>query len=111
MAEAFPNSEFFGFDYHMPSIDRARQAASEAGVDERIMFEAAAAKDFPGNDYDLVCVFDCLHDMGDPGRGVGARAARRCVRRHVDDRRAVREATASRRTSTRSAGSSTAPRR
>jgi SAM-dependent methyltransferase len=66
MAEAFPNSEFFAFDYHGPSIERAREAAREAGVEERISFGVAAAKDFPGNDYDLVCVFDCLHDMGDP---------------------------------------------
>jgi SAM-dependent methyltransferase len=66
MAEAFPNSEFFGFDYHAPSIERAREAAKEAGVDDRITFATASAKEYPGHDYDLVCVFDCLHDMGDP---------------------------------------------
>ncbi len=71
LAEAFPNSEFFGFDYHPESIERAREAADEAGVGDRITFEAAAAKDYPGGGYDLVCVFDCLHDMGDP---VGASA-------------------------------------
>jgi SAM-dependent methyltransferase len=71
MAEAFPNSEFFGFDYHQASIERAREAASDAGVGDRISFEVASAKDYPGSDYDLVCVFDCLHDMGDP---VGASA-------------------------------------
>jgi SAM-dependent methyltransferase len=71
MAEAFPNSEFSGFDYHDASIKRARQAAEEAGVGDRITFEVASAKDYPGTDYDLVCVFDCLHDMGDP---VGASA-------------------------------------
>jgi SAM-dependent methyltransferase len=71
MAEAFPNSQFFGFDYHSASIDRAREAASEAGVGDRITFEVASAKDYPGGGYDLVCVFDCLHDMGDP---VGASA-------------------------------------
>ncbi len=71
MAEAFPNSRFSGFDYHMPSIERARQAASDAGVSERVVFEAGSAKEYPGKDYDLVCVFDCLHDMGDP---VGASA-------------------------------------
>jgi SAM-dependent methyltransferase len=71
MAEAFPNSEFTGFDYHAESIGRARQAASEAGVAERARFEVASAKDYPGSGYDLVCVFDCLHDMGDP---VGAAA-------------------------------------
>jgi SAM-dependent methyltransferase len=66
MAEAFPKSEFFGFDYHPESIERAREAADEAGVGDRITFEVAAAKDYPGSGYDLVCVFDCLHDMGDP---------------------------------------------
>jgi 2-polyprenyl-3-methyl-5-hydroxy-6-metoxy-1,4-benzoquinol methylase len=66
MAQAFPNSEFFGFDYHEPSIQRAREAASEAGVDDRITFATAAAKEYPGTGYDLVTVFDCLHDMGDP---------------------------------------------
>jgi SAM-dependent methyltransferase len=71
MAEAFPNSRFSGFDYHVESIERARQAAAEAGVEDRVVFEAAAAKEYPGSDYDLVCVFDCLHDMGDP---VGASA-------------------------------------
>jgi SAM-dependent methyltransferase len=71
MAEAFPNSEFFGFDYHDASIERAREAAREAGVEDRITFAVAAAKDYPGTGYDLVTVFDCLHDMGDP---VGASA-------------------------------------
>jgi SAM-dependent methyltransferase len=71
MAAAFPNSEFSGFDYHDASIQRAREAGREAGVEDRINFEVASAKDYPGNGYDLVCVFDCLHDMGDP---VGASA-------------------------------------
>jgi SAM-dependent methyltransferase len=71
MADAFPNSEFFGFDYHEASIARAREAAQDAGVSERINFAVASAKDYPGSGYDLVCVFDCLHDMGDP---VGASA-------------------------------------
>ncbi len=71
LAETFPESEIFGFDYHPDSIERARVLAEEAGVADRITFEVGAAKDFPGTDYDLVCVFDCLHDMGDP---VGASA-------------------------------------
>jgi Methyltransferase domain len=65
MAEAFPESEFHGFDYHPGSIERAREAAAEAGVDNAI-FDVATAKDYPGTNYDLVAVFDCLHDMGDP---------------------------------------------
>ncbi len=71
MAQAFPNSTFTGFDYHAPSIEVARQAAARAGVAGRTRFEVASAKDFPGAGYDLVTVFDCLHDMGDP---VGAAA-------------------------------------
>ena len=70
MAKAFPKSKFFGFDYHQPSIDRAREIAREAGVSDRVTFERATAKDYPGT-FDLVAFFDCLHDMGDP---VGAAA-------------------------------------
>jgi SAM-dependent methyltransferase len=66
MAKAFPNSKFFGYDYHPDSIEAARKAASEAGVGDRISFETGAAKDFPAKGFDLVCFFDCLHDMGDP---------------------------------------------
>jgi len=66
LARAFPKSKFFGFDYHAPSIEAARVAAKEAGVDDRITFEVAEADGFPGKDYDLVAFFDCLHDMGDP---------------------------------------------
>jgi 2-polyprenyl-3-methyl-5-hydroxy-6-metoxy-1,4-benzoquinol methylase len=66
MAKAFPTAKLTGFDYHGPSIERARAAAKEAGVDDRVTFEQASAKDFPARDYDLVAMFDCLHDMGDP---------------------------------------------
>ncbi len=66
MAQAFPASHFFGFDYHAPSIKTAKQRAADAGVSERVNFEVATAKSYAGNDYDLVCYFDCLHDMGDP---------------------------------------------
>ena len=66
MAQAYPNSQFFGFDYHAPSIERAKVAAKEAGVGDRITFAQASAKDFPAKGYDLVAFFDCLHDMGDP---------------------------------------------
>jgi SAM-dependent methyltransferase len=71
MAEAFPRSTFVGFDYHQASIVEARKAAARAGVGDRVTFEVAAASSYPGSDYDLVAVFDCLHDMGDP---VGAAA-------------------------------------
>ena len=66
MAEAFPASTFVGFDYHEPSIVHARKAAQSAGVADRVRFEVATAKTFPAARYDLVAVFDCLHDMGDP---------------------------------------------
>jgi SAM-dependent methyltransferase len=66
MAQAFPNSKFFGFDYHQASIEKARDRAERAGVGDRILFHTATAKDFPGGDYGLVTFFDCLHDMGDP---------------------------------------------
>jgi SAM-dependent methyltransferase len=66
MAQAYPKSTFFGFDYHEQSIATARQRAEEAGVADRVKFEVATAKNFPGTDYDLICYMDCLHDMGDP---------------------------------------------
>ena len=66
MAQAFPNSAFVGFDFRPPSIERAQQLANDAGVGDRATFTVAAAKDYPGTDYDFVTFFDCLHDMGDP---------------------------------------------
>jgi SAM-dependent methyltransferase len=66
MAQAFPNSTFVGSDYHAGSIETARQRAREAGVADRVTFEAVLAADHPGDGYDLVTMFDCLHDMGDP---------------------------------------------
>jgi 2-polyprenyl-3-methyl-5-hydroxy-6-metoxy-1,4-benzoquinol methylase len=66
MAKAFPNSRFYGFDYHSDSIAAARRAAEAAGVLDRTSFETAPAKAFPGEAYDLITFFDCLHDMGDP---------------------------------------------
>jgi 2-polyprenyl-3-methyl-5-hydroxy-6-metoxy-1,4-benzoquinol methylase len=65
MALAYPNSTVVGFDYHQPSINLARQRADEAGVGERVRFEVAKAKEYPGT-YDFVTFFDSLHDMGDP---------------------------------------------
>ena len=76
MAEAFPKSQFWGFDYHEPSIRHAREVAAKAGLSDRVTFEVAPAKDYPGTDYDLVCHFDCLHDMGDPVGAAGTRADR-----------------------------------
>ena len=66
MAEAFPKSQFIGFDYHPESIAEANARARRAGVAANCRFEVASAKDFPARNYDLVTVFDALHDMGDP---------------------------------------------
>jgi SAM-dependent methyltransferase len=66
MAQAYPKSKFVGFDYHPRSIELAREAAHKAGVSDRVKFEIAKAKDFPGKGYQFVAFFDCLHDMGDP---------------------------------------------
>ncbi|MEZ5323544.1 MAG: methyltransferase domain-containing protein [Verrucomicrobiales bacterium] len=65
MAKAFPNSEFIGFDPHEPSVVAARKIAADEGV-SNVRFEVGTAQDFPGDNYDLVACFDCLHDMGDP---------------------------------------------
>jgi len=66
MAQAFPNSTFVGSDYHDSSIETARRRAQEAGVAERVSFDTAPAAAYGGTGYDLVTMFDCLHDMGDP---------------------------------------------
>ena len=75
MAQAFPVSTFVGSDYHEGSITTARKRAAQAGVADRVTFEVAPASSYAGSGYDLVTMFDCLHDMGDP---VGAA-------RHVRD--------------------------
>ncbi len=76
MALAFPKSKFYGYDYHAPSIARAKQLAKEAGVSKRVVFEQASAKDYPPLEYDLIAFFDCLHDMGDPvGAGKHVKSA------------------------------------
>jgi len=66
LAQAYPRSSVVGYDYHGASIEHARKRAAEAGMADRVRFEVATAQDFPGDAYDLVCVFDALHDMGDP---------------------------------------------
>jgi SAM-dependent methyltransferase len=66
LAQAYPESEFVGFDYHPESIERARANAVAAGVDDRVRFEIASATGFPGSGYDLIACFDALHDLGDP---------------------------------------------
>ncbi|MEU6329996.1 class I SAM-dependent methyltransferase [Streptomyces sp. NPDC047049] len=67
MAQAFPRSRFEGFDFHRPSIEAARGIAAERGLDNRVSFQVATAQDFPGEGFDLITFFDCLHDTGDPG--------------------------------------------
>jgi SAM-dependent methyltransferase len=80
MAQAYPDSQFVGFDYHEESIRIARQRAIAANVDDRVRFEVASATGFPGEAYDLICFMDTYHDLGDP---VGA--ARRSVEGLADD--------------------------
>ncbi|MGH8495406.1 MAG: class I SAM-dependent methyltransferase [Gammaproteobacteria bacterium] len=76
MAKAFPNSRFRGYDYHEESIEAARKNAKAAGLGDRVRFDVAKAKDYPNAGYDLICFFDCLHDMGDPvGAAKHARVA------------------------------------
>jgi 2-polyprenyl-3-methyl-5-hydroxy-6-metoxy-1,4-benzoquinol methylase len=66
LASSYPRSKVAGFDYHKESIEMARQKAAAAGLADRLTFEVAPASSFPGKGYDLVAVFDSLHDMGDP---------------------------------------------
>ncbi len=77
LAEAYPASTFVGFDYHEGSIVAAREAAAEAGVGDRVTFEVAGAEDFGGGEYDLICVFNALHEWGGPVRA--ARHIRRAL--------------------------------
>lgn len=70
MAQAFPDSRFWGFDVHEGSIEAARRHAGQAGVADRVSFVQANAADYPAQDYDLICFFDCLHDMGHPDRAL-----------------------------------------
>jgi hypothetical protein len=64
MAQSYSHSKFFGFDYHQYSIEKVKQRAERAGVSERVTFQVATSKNYPGTGYDLVTFFDCLHDMG-----------------------------------------------
>ncbi|HEY2481915.1 MAG TPA: class I SAM-dependent methyltransferase, partial [Caulobacteraceae bacterium] len=66
MAQAYPNSQFVGYDFHEPSIEEARRHAQGHNLGGRVSFEVATAKDIAETGYDLVTFFDCLHDMGDP---------------------------------------------
>lgn len=75
MGHAFPKSTFIGYDFHADSVHQANQRCKEAGL-TNVRFEVASAKDFPGDDFDLIAFFDCLHDMGDPvGAAAHARSA------------------------------------
>jgi ubiquinone/menaquinone biosynthesis C-methylase UbiE len=71
MAQAFPNSHFAGYDFHEPSIEQANAHAKAHNVADRVHFETAPAKSITARDFDLITMFDCLHDMGDP-RGCAA---------------------------------------
>lgn len=78
MARAYPASRFVGIDFHRPSVEVATQRASDAGLGGRVTFSTATAQSYTERDFDLICFFDCLHDMGDP---VGAaRHARQALK-------------------------------
>src|SRR5690348_2192052 len=66
LASSYPRSKVTGFDYHKESIELAKQKAAAAGLTDRLSFDVASASSFPGTGYDLIAVFDSLHDMGDP---------------------------------------------
>jgi len=66
MAQAYPHSHFVGFDFHQPSIEEARRHAEDHGLDDRVRFEVANAKEIAEDGFDLITMYDCLHDMGDP---------------------------------------------
>jgi SAM-dependent methyltransferase len=66
MAQEYPKSRFIGFDYHAESIAQANERAASLGIGDRLRFAVAPAKQYPGSSYELVTMFDCLHDMGDP---------------------------------------------
>jgi 2-polyprenyl-3-methyl-5-hydroxy-6-metoxy-1,4-benzoquinol methylase len=66
LGQSYPKSHITGFDYHQPSIEQARKHATDAGLATQVSFEVAAAADFPGTGYDLITIFDALHDMPDP---------------------------------------------
>jgi len=67
MAKAYPNSKFYGFDNHSPSIEQAKEQSRKEGIIGNVEFYSVSANDESiGNDYDLITFFDCLHDMGDP---------------------------------------------
>lgn len=70
MAKAFPRSQFWGFDVHEESIAEARRNAHQAGLSDRVTFTVATATDYPAQDYEFICFFDCLHDMGHPDRAL-----------------------------------------
>ena len=76
MAEAYPDSQFVGYDFHAPSIEEARRHAGQHQFGDRVRFEVAQAKEIPEDGFDLVTMFDCLHDMGDPA---GCAAAMRRI--------------------------------
>jgi len=66
MAKAYPNSQFVGIDFHKPSVEIAGKRAVDAGLGARVSFTTATAQAYTERDFDLICFFDCLHDMGDP---------------------------------------------
>jgi 2-polyprenyl-3-methyl-5-hydroxy-6-metoxy-1,4-benzoquinol methylase len=78
LAEAYPSSRYVGYDVLESSIATARARAAEAGVDDRVRFEALDAAQGLPEQYDVITTFDVVHDLVDP-RGL-LRAIRRALR-------------------------------
>ena len=68
LARALPDATVVGVDLDEASVREAARNAKATGLDDRVRFThadaAGAAAGEPG--YDLACVFEALHDMGDP---------------------------------------------
>jgi 2-polyprenyl-3-methyl-5-hydroxy-6-metoxy-1,4-benzoquinol methylase len=67
IAKAYPEARVDGFDLDPISIDIAREAADSEGVNDRVDFQVRDAADPELSDrYDLVTVFEAIHDMAKP---------------------------------------------
>ena len=72
MAKAFPQSRFTGVDYHRESIAAANQLAADEGASNVVFRNQPIESLHNGSQYQLVCSFDCIHDMVDPDGALAA---------------------------------------
>lgn len=72
MAEAYPNSEFHGYDPSAHAIERAEAQAAERGLGN-VKFHTAGGEDLPRDArYDFMITFDCIHDMTRPAEVIAS---------------------------------------